>query len=176
MVLVVSLLTAIGAASSANDHKLARSRIADVDGMDGVQFERLLEAVFRARGFAVKRTPISRDFGADLIVQMRDVRAVVQAKRYSRNVGIKAVQEVVAAREMYGCENAIVITNRDYTHASRQLAVANRVELWDRKHLMQALLSLAPTAGRQEERMRTLSHWAFLVVGVSFLLCLRELG
>ena len=46
------------------------------------------------------------DFGADL-----DNYIVVQAKRYSKKVGVKAVQEVVAAKAHYGCREGIVVTS-----------------------------------------------------------------
>lgn len=36
--------------------------------MDGVQFEKLLAAVFSTLGYAVETTPATGDYGADLIL------------------------------------------------------------------------------------------------------------
>ena len=74
----------------------------------------------------------------------------VQAKRYAKPVGVKAVQEVAAARSFYGASGAAVITNGAFTPAARRLAASCRVELWDTQWLESALraayLSPAPVA------------------------------
>ena len=41
-----------------------------------------------------KVLPPSGDYGADLVLDNKKGRTVVQAKRYSKPVGVKAVQEV----------------------------------------------------------------------------------
>jgi restriction system protein len=74
-------------------------------------------------------------------VDTRPHLAFVQAKRWTKNVGIKAVQEANAAPAVYGCSNAMVVTNRYFTDAAKKLASANDVALWDRDHLVKALLA-----------------------------------
>jgi restriction system protein len=121
--------------------RLRRSGIREIDRMDGRTFERYLELVFRHRGFAVQRTRTNGDFGGDLLLRRGEEQTVVQAKRYQGKVGVKAVQEAVAARGYYRCDHAIVVTNSFFTRPARELAEANDVELWDREALVQALLS-----------------------------------
>ena len=119
---------------------LAASGIADIDTMDGKTFEEYLEVLFAKLGYKVERTRYVGDYGADLITQKDGVKTVIQAKRYGKAVGIKAVQEAVAAKGMYGCTEAMVVTNSTFTQAAKELARANRVTLWDRDRLVETLL------------------------------------
>jgi restriction system protein len=120
--------------------RLARSGIGEVDRMNGREFEAYLATLFRRYGYAVEHTGKSGDYGADLVISKDQQRTVIQAKRYSKNVGIKAVQEVVAAKKVYSCQGAIVVTNSGYTQAARTLASANDVVLWDRARLVKMML------------------------------------
>jgi len=136
-IIVAVLFGIVGIAARIREEKrFAESGIAEIDIMDGITFERYLEVLFRNLGYNVERTQASGDFGADLIIKRGGLSTVVQAKRYSKNVGLKAVQEVVAAKKMYLCAGALVITNRDYTKQAIQLANMNSVELWDREKLI----------------------------------------
>jgi restriction endonuclease Mrr len=65
---------------------LRTSGIAEIDGMDGVTFERYLEALFRRLGYNVQRIGMTGDFGADLIVNKDGMGTIVQAKRYAKSV------------------------------------------------------------------------------------------
>lgn len=119
--------------------RLAAAGIGDIDQMDGLTFEKYLSVLFARRGYAVERTPYVGDWGADLVIRKDGVKTVVQAKRYKKRVGVRAVQEVVASKGKYSCTEALVVTNSTYTAAARELAHANRVELWDRERLVKEL-------------------------------------
>ena len=122
--------------------RLARTGIDDIDRMDGAAFEQRLEILFRSLGYRVEQTRYRGDYGADLVIAKDGVRTVVQAKRYTKNVGLAAVQESVTAKGIYKCQAAMVGTNRAYTKQARTLAKANNVELWDRDRLVKALHSV----------------------------------
>jgi HJR/Mrr/RecB family endonuclease len=107
----------------------------------GITFERYLETLFRRLGYSVQRTRATGDFGADLIVTRAGFKTVIQAKRYHKRIGLRAVQEALAARGMYRCGSAIVVTNSRYTEQVIRLAKANAVELWDRDRLVSVILS-----------------------------------
>jgi restriction system protein len=128
--------------SMAENSRLRQSGIFEIDKMDGASFERYLQALFSGMGFSVEATPASGDFGADLVMSKDGVRAVVQAKRSSKNVGVRAVQEALAAEKLYRCMKAIVVSNSRYTAQAQKLAEANGVELWDRDRLVSAITSL----------------------------------
>ncbi len=75
--------------------------------MNGYEFEYYLKKLFKSKNYKVKHTPLSNDQGADLIVEKDNITTVIQAKRYSKPVGNKAVQEVIAAKQYYNCHRAI---------------------------------------------------------------------
>jgi len=122
--------------------KLAKSGIADIDSMDGKKFEKYLEVLFERLGYKVERTRYIGDYGADLVTQKNGVKTVIQAKRHKNKVGVKAIQEAVAAKGYYNCDKAMVITNSYFTTQAKELAVKNGVDLWDRKDLVKNLLKI----------------------------------
>jgi restriction system protein len=141
LVLIVgALLVARGLQWLIAERRLARSGINEIDVMDGVDFERRLTHLFSDLGYRVERTRARGDYGADLVLDRDGVRTVVQAKRWTKNVGVKAIQEAVAAKPMYRCDCAMVVTNRYFTDQAKRLAEANRVTLWNRDDLTSALL------------------------------------
>lgn len=124
--------------------RLASARIDRIDEMSGLEFEQYLEQLFRRLGYQVERTRYSGDFGADLVLMRKDESCVVQAKRKSGRVGVSAIQQAVAARAMYECDAAMVVTNSHFTLQAEELAAANDVELWDRERLVAEVLRVAP--------------------------------
>lgn len=122
---------------------IRKSGIKEIDIMDGIDFEKRLEVMFGDLGYKVKRTPPSGDFGADLILEDRKGTTVVQAKRYSKPVGVKAVQEVIGSIAFYKAINALVVTNMYFTPQAEKLAQCNGVELWDRDKLIKTLSSIS---------------------------------
>jgi restriction system protein len=89
-----------------NQEKLRKSGIADIDKMDGRQFEHYLGVLFKNQGYSVKVTRAGGDYGADLVITKNSKKIVVQAKRYSKNVGLKAVQEAQTSIAHYGASEA----------------------------------------------------------------------
>lgn len=108
-----------------------------VDRMDGYQFEVFGTALLKKCGFEeVEKTKGSGDQGVDILAQKDEVRFAVQCKHVSSRLGNTPVQEVAAGKVLYRCHVAAVLTNSDFTQAAEELARANLVLLWDRKHLM----------------------------------------
>ena len=89
---------------------------------DGVAFEEQIAASLEALGFLVDRTPVSGDFGADLVAEKDDLRYAIQCKAHSKPIGIKAVQEANGARRFYKCDYGIVIATSRFTPAAQELA------------------------------------------------------
>jgi hypothetical protein len=90
--------------------------------MSGLEFEDYVARIARGCGAPVIMTPLSGDWGVDLIVGRRPNRLAVQCKRQSRPVGTSAVQEVVAGAPMQDCSKTMVVTNHGFTPAARRLA------------------------------------------------------
>lgn len=121
--------------------KINQSGILEVDKMTGEQFEEFLKLRYEKLGYKVELTPKTGDFGADLVLYKESQKIVVQAKRYSRTVGIKAIQEINSAKPHYNAAEAWAVTNNYYTKAAKELAASNQVRLIDRDDLIQFLLA-----------------------------------
>lgn len=110
-----------------------------IDRMEGVEFERYLAYCFRKQGYRVSLTRGSSDFGADLILYGEEGKIAVQAKRYGKPVGVAAVQQVLAAKDYYECDLAMVVTNTQYTRQARELADKSGVHLLEREDLIRLM-------------------------------------
>ena len=97
----------------------------------GKQFEDLMIRALRDSGMTVHDTPVSNDYGADLIIEYNNHRIAGQCKYYENTVGVKAVQEVLGSLAYYQCEAGVVITNSEFTQQAVNLASANQVLLID---------------------------------------------
>lgn len=116
--------------------KLLSSGIAEIDQMSGTMFELLLLETFRKSGYGGKTTQEYGDYGADLLLVKDNVKYVVQAKRWNQKIGLKAIQEIVAAIKHYKADKGMVITNNFFTKNAENLARSNEIELWDRNKLI----------------------------------------
>ncbi|MFI5240612.1 MAG: restriction endonuclease [Candidatus Saccharimonadia bacterium] len=117
---------------------VARRRLAglrDADSMDGLEFEHYVANLLRASGFRGVSLTERYDFGIDIIAEKDGIRWGIQVKRYSGLVKASAVRQVVTGLKLYGCDQAMVITNSTYSAVARRLAAANDCVLVDRSGL-----------------------------------------
>ena len=104
--------------------------------LDGTGFEALIKRLYEGAGYTAQLTGRTGDQGGDLVVVRDDVKKVIQAKlRRKMTVGNDAVQQVVAAKAIYNCPGAVVITNSTFTPEAKELARVHGVELVDGKLL-----------------------------------------
>jgi len=108
--------------------------------LSGTDFEKLLYRLYETMGYAVQLTKTTGDQGGDLIITKKEKRIVVQAKHYQKPVSNKAIQEAVAAKGIYNCDSATVVTTSDFTDGALELAKANYVYLINGKKLRELLL------------------------------------
>lgn len=114
--------------------------IAQVDCMNGEEFERYCAALLGKNGFTrIQMTPGSGDQGIDILAWKDQVKYGFQCKCYSRPVGNRAVQEVYSGKNFYNCNVGVVITNSSYTASAKELAKKNGIWLWDRKKMMELM-------------------------------------
>jgi len=112
----------------------------DIDNLDGLQFERFIEILYKDLGVKANITPSTADYGADLILDINGKKIAVQVKkRKSQNIGVDAVQEVYASMKYYQVDHAAVITNRYFTKNAKNLAEVNEVKLVDREDLLKII-------------------------------------
>ena len=104
----------------------------DIDHLTGEGFEELLKKVFTVLGYNAQITKKTGDQGADLILSKDGRKISVQAKRYSKTVGNKAIQEVYSSIQFYETDEAWVITTSDFTKGAIELARKTGVKLYNR--------------------------------------------
>lgn len=115
---------------------LNRKSIADFDDMEGHDFECFCAELLKKNGFRnVEVTKGSGDQGIDIIAYKEDVKYGIQCKRYSSDVGNKAVQEAFSGKTFYNCHLAVVISNQNFTPSAKELAERNGVLLWGREKI-----------------------------------------
>lgn len=125
-------------------YKLSKAGMFEIDKMTGEQFEERLRILFTNLGYKATRTSSDRvrpDYGADLVIEKDGVRTVVQAKRHNKLIGEDAVRDAYSARNIYGCTEAMVVTNSNFTKMAWRLARSDNVKLWPRNYLVKVLLT-----------------------------------
>lgn len=138
---------------------MAYYQIQDTDNMEGHKFEYFCADVLRKNGFEdVRVTPGSGDSGADIIAKKKDINGfityVIQCKRYSDKVGVKAVQEAYFAKSRYGGMIAVVLTNNYFTKQAIEDAQSTGVRLWNRDALSKLIKSAYPTKPLRSNRWK----------------------
>lgn len=99
------------------------------EGMSPEEFEHYCAAVLREAKWRARVTRASGDQGVDIVADKRGLRIVIQCKKYSKPVGNRAVQEIVAAIAHEGAQRGVVVATSDYTPAAERLAASNQVLL-----------------------------------------------
>lgn len=135
--------------------------IEKVDIMSGEEFEQFLKRIFIFKGYSVSDTPRSGDYGADLLIKKDGRLTVVQAKRYTGNVGAKALQEIYSARAHYSADNMMVVTTANFTKQAQAMAAEQEIDLVDRAELI-ALMQEVQEIIKEDYK---LSDRAFLSAG-----------
>ena len=85
-------------------------------------FEKKCAQILNNNGWNAKATSKSLDQGVDVVASKYGKTVAIQCKLYSNPVGNKAVQEVVAGKNYYHADYAVVVSNNTYTESARQLA------------------------------------------------------
>ncbi len=97
--------------------------------MTPVEYEHYCAAVLQEVKWEARVTKASADQGVDVVADKRGMRIVVQCKKYSKPVGNRAVQEIVAAIAHEGAQRGVVVATSGYTLAAEKLAASNGVLL-----------------------------------------------
>jgi HJR/Mrr/RecB family endonuclease len=142
-------------------YALEASGIAEADQMTGEGFEELVAGIFRRRGYTVRTTPVTRDYGVDVIVEGAGERTAVQCKRRQPNdlLGPAPIQEVYAGKEFHGCKNALVVTNARFSEQARAMARKLGVDLWDRDRLIVELTQSQTRLSWEQYLQRHYEGW-----------------
>jgi restriction system protein len=97
--------------------------------MSPTDFEHYCASVLREYKWNAHVTQASADQGVDIVADKRGLRIVLQCKKYSKPVGNKAVQEIVAGIAHSDAQRGVVVATNGYTKAAERLAASNAVLL-----------------------------------------------
>jgi DNA segregation ATPase FtsK/SpoIIIE-like protein len=125
--------------SSSNISMLASK---NYDEMDGHEFEAFCADLLQKNGYTkVRNTTGSGDYGVDIFAEKDGITYAIQCKRFSSNIGNKAVQEIFSGKNFYKCDKGAVLTNQYFTSAAKKTAEHTGVILWDRDFLVNLIVT-----------------------------------
>lgn len=137
-------------------HLIPYYTIFDVDSMNGPEFENFTVDLLKQLDYCdVKATPVSNDYGVDVLAEKNGQTYAIQCKRYSQKVNNSSVQEVAAGKDYYNCDCAAVLTNNYFTNNAIQLAEKINVSLWDRDTLQKMIREAYPYVEENQEYIPT---------------------
>jgi len=117
------------------DREHSSKRSEELSALGGVEFEEYLASLFKKLGYDVELTPVTGDYGADLIILKSGRRIAVQAKCYTGSVGVSSVQEALSGKAYYRCDQAWVVTTGNYTANAIHLAEKSDVKMIGKSEL-----------------------------------------
>src|SRR5680860_97539 len=109
--------------------------LSDIDNLNWSEFENYVADCLRLQGYSNVNVTEKYDLGVDIVAITDDYRLGVQVKHYESFVGIEAVREAVAGLKIYGCNQAMVVTNSYFTKPAIKLAKCNNCILINRNSL-----------------------------------------
>ena len=110
------------------------------DRRSGIALEERCAAILEARGWAVRRTPVSRDGGIDLVATKADEVGIeqtmfVQCKDHATAVGVEVVRELLGVIPPDRLVRAVIAAPVGVTRDGRALAELRSVVIWDEQAL-----------------------------------------
>ena len=119
----------------------------NIAAMDWEDFEHLIRELFEKEfskgGGEVKVTQASRDGGIDAVAfdpdPLRGGKIVIQAKRYTRTVGVSAVRDLYGTVMNEGANKGILVTTSDYGPDAYNFAKDKPIQLLNGGNLLSLL-------------------------------------
>lgn len=109
--------------------------------IDWFQFEKLISAIYQAKGYLVKRVGGGRpDGGVDLFIERDDTKTVVQCKHWkSWVVQVRNIREFLGTLTDQQISNGIFVTIRGYTNEAKDLAAKHHIAVLDLNDLIKLM-------------------------------------
>ncbi|WP_088103916.1 restriction endonuclease [Halalkalibacter urbisdiaboli] len=133
----------------------------DIDQLSTREFESLLIPYFHNQGYSVTNVTDTSLCKVNFVLRKRGIKVVVIVKKQENNVDSLSVKELIEAKDMFGANKALLITNLYYTSTAKKLAATENVNLVDRTALHSILTNKAgiDRPHRFIERVRTFSDY-----------------
>ena len=120
--------------------QMVNNELEIIDSMKGSEFETFVVDLLKCNGFSnVTQTKLSGDFGVDVIGFKDNKKYVFQCKRFKGKLGLKPIQEAYAGKRHYRADEAVVVTNSEFTKAAMELASDTDIICFDRNQLAKLL-------------------------------------
>ena len=136
-------------------NKMQSWSVAQLQETDPYEFEKLLAQLFRNMGYLVEETQLSRDRGIDLIIRIDHFGLthtwIVQAKRYTDSVGVKAIREYSSLRHRDRVDGVIIVTTSHFTKEAQEEAAEHNVKLIDGNLLAGMLNHYLPSGNTADQ-------------------------
>ena len=112
--------------------------LAEIRAIDWFQFEKLVAAVYRKRGYAVtRRGGANADGGIDSVIEKNGQRSAIQCKQWKESkVRVNEVREFLGALTAERIPKGIFVTLCGYTDEARLFAHQNGIEVLDEAALL----------------------------------------
>ena len=112
--------------------------------IDPIEFEWLVEELFKKMGYLTELTKVSYDGGIDLVAQKASVgkkeKLLIQCKRYENNIGVKYVRELNGVVSDKKATKGMLVTTSGFSREAKTFSDNNpRIELIDYRKLNQLL-------------------------------------
>lgn len=122
---------------------ILHTNISQVDKLTPYEFEEWVARFLRIAGYKAHATKKSGDYGVDVVAEKDNTSIAIQVKKFTKPVGIKAVQEVISGMDYYNCYEGWVITTAPYfTQAAKNLAKTRNIKLYNKNDLALLLYEL----------------------------------
>ena len=109
--------------------------------IDWFQFEKLIESIYRQRGYSVQRLGgANPDGGVDLIIESTTEKYVVQCKHWRKwSVGVRQIREFLGTLTDSNIPNGIFITLNGYSGDAKQLADKHGIQILNETDVIRML-------------------------------------
>jgi hypothetical protein len=113
--------------------------------MTGLDFEKAITRILKARGFDARVTKASGDGGVDIEILVNGrLDTVIQCKRYKSACGPSVVRELYGAMLHAGAARAVLICLGGFSAAAKDFAWGKPIRLVDSKQLIEFRNGCAP--------------------------------
>jgi len=141
LALIIGIFLVIKVRGWMRQEKMMTAGLYEVDRMSKKQFREFCLLLLQRLGYKMKPSPTKKQW-VHFIVEKEGQHIAVLAKHYQRDVSARPVEKIARSAPLYGCQQALIITNRDYSLEARDLAKTLGVDLWNRDRIIDLLLAL----------------------------------
>ena len=96
------------------------------------QYEKYVANYFQNKGYKVKQTPYSNDYGVDVFAEKNKEKIAIQAKMFSnsnRKINRQMVMEFYGAKDFFNCIKGIIVTDGEIIQNAKDVADKLGIEI-----------------------------------------------